>query len=93
MKALAEVPLFVFLGDKDTNDSVPMRDSYDAEDEKLITPLFGTTPVARWPHTERLYREHLPKATLKLYPQVAHTVTPAIMEDVLAFFRRELGRK
>lgn len=90
VKALAQVPLFVFLGDKDTNDSVIIRDSFELEDEKLIASLFGATPLARWSHTERLYRHTLPLATLKLYQGVAHTVTPAIMTDVLEFFKKHV---
>ena len=92
LEALAAVPLFVFLGDKDTNDSVIFRDSYEEEDEKLIVRHFGKAPVDRWPFVEKLYREKLPKATLKLYPGIEHKVTDAIAEDVRAFFALHLGR-
>ena len=91
-KALARVPLFVFMGDRDTNDSVVFRDSYDEPDEKLIADLFGKTPVERWPAAERLYKEVLPQATFKLYPGAAHRITPEMAADVRAFFERHLGR-
>jgi dienelactone hydrolase len=88
LAALARVPLFVYMGDQDVNDSVVMRDSYEGEDEKLIGSLFGTTPVARWPHAEKLYREHLPRTTFKLYPGVGHKITPEMMKDLGDFLRR-----
>jgi dienelactone hydrolase len=91
-KALAAVPLFVFMGDKDANDSVTFRDSYEEEDEKLISELFGKTPVARWAAAEKLYRDVLPKATFKLYPGAGHTVTPEMQKDLAAFFAEQLGR-
>jgi dienelactone hydrolase len=87
---LAEVPLFLFMGDKDGNDSVVFRDSYDDEDEKLVLELFGKTPVERWPAAERLYRGVLPKAKFKLYPGVEHKITPEMHKDVLAFFQQHI---
>ena len=92
MKALARVPLFVFMGDQDANDSVVFRDSYDEPDEKLIAELFGKTPVERWPAAERLYKETLPLATFRLYPGVAHRITKEMAADIQAFFEKHLGR-
>jgi dienelactone hydrolase len=92
LKALAVVPIFFIMGDQDANDSVIFRDSYEEEDEKRIGELFGTTPVARWPAAERLYRPALPLATFKLYPGVAHRLTNEMREDVLAFFQKYLGK-
>lgn len=86
LKALRKVPLFVFIGDKDTNDSVPFDDSYDAVDRKLINPLFGETPVARWKISEQLYRDAGLNVEFKLYPDVPHTVTPLMRDDIRAFF-------
>ena len=90
LKALARVPLLVFMGDQDTIDSVVFRDSYDEPDEKLIAELFGKTPVERWPAAERLYQEALPLATFKLYPGAAHRITKEMAADVQAFFEKHL---
>lgn len=93
LKRLAEVPLFFFMGDKDANDSVIFRDSYDKEDEVLIAELFGKTPVERWPAAERLYRGVLPKATFKLYPGIEHKIAPDMMRDIMAFFAKQIETK
>jgi dienelactone hydrolase len=87
-KNLRKVPMFVFLGDKDDNDSVVFRDSYEDEDERLIFELFGKTPVERWTTAKKLYADSGLNAEFKLYPNVAHAVTPQIRDDVLAFFMK-----
>jgi dienelactone hydrolase len=90
MKALKRVPLFLFLGGDDTNDSVIYRDSYEKEDEELIFSLFGRTLQARWEFTKTVYGEMLPEATLKLYPKVGHSFSLAIWADIKAFFLSHL---
>lgn len=88
LKALRKVPLFVFLGDKDDNDSVVFGDSYDEEDRELILPLFGQKPVDRWETIKTLYQEAGLTAEFKLYPDVAHTVNTQMREDILAFMKK-----
>jgi hypothetical protein len=90
LKTLRRVPMFIFLGNKDTNDSVPFDDSYDQEDRNLINPVFGKTPVERWAISEKLYKEAGLKAEFKLYPDVPHTVTPLMRDDIRAFFLKQL---
>lgn len=90
LDGLARVPLFLFLGAKDTNDSVIYRDSFDKQDEDLILALFGKTLQERWQKAEALYREKLPAAVFKLYADAGHTITPQMQQDVSAFFRRHL---
>lgn len=88
LKSLRRVPLFMFLGGEDDNDSVVFRDSYEKEDEELIFALFGKTPVERWGVSQTLYRESRLNAEFRLYPNVKHTVTKEMVEDILAFFRK-----
>ena len=90
LERLKKVPLFLFMGAEDTNDSVIYRDSYEQEDQDLIFNLFGKTLIERWPVTEAIYKDNLPSATLKLYPNVGHSVTKEIVSDVTAFFSRYL---
>jgi predicted esterase len=88
LRELRRVPLFVFIGDQDTNDSVPFGDSYDAVDRELIDPLLGKTPVERWPVSEALYKQAGLNATFRTYPGVAHTVTMQMRDDIRAFLLR-----
>ena len=82
---LRRVPLFVFLGDRDENDSVPFDDSYDQEDRDLINPLFGKMPVDRWEISKTLYRQAGMNAEFKLYPGIVHTVSPEMRDDIRKF--------
>lgn len=85
LKALREVPLFIFIGGKDENDSVPFGDSYDDEDRDIINPLFGKMPVDRWPISETLYKQAGLNAEFKIYPGIAHMVVPLMRDDIRAF--------
>ncbi len=88
IKNLRKVPLFVFLGDKDDNDSVVFRDSYEKEDEDLIFSLFGKTPVERWKDSKKFYQDNKLKAEFRLYPNAAHGITKEMLDDIFAFFKK-----
>ena len=88
LKSLRKVPLFIFLGDKDENDSVTFRDSYEKEDEDLIFALFGKTPVERWEISKKLYQDNKLNADFRLYPNVKHALTKEIFDDIFAFFSK-----
>jgi len=84
------VPLFLFLGDQDTNDSVPYTDGYEPQDHALVDSLFGETPVARWPKAEQIYDSVGCNCTFRLYPGVGHTVSPDMRRDIIQFFAAHL---
>jgi dienelactone hydrolase len=92
-KTLRKVPLFIFTGDQDDNDSLVFRDGYETEDEKLVFELFGKTPVERWEISKSLYKENNLNAEFKLYPNVKHTVTKEMLGDILAFFSKHIAVK
>lgn len=86
LEAVRQVPMYLFVGGDDNNDSVPYRDGYEVQDQELIDSLFGATPVERWPAAERLYQEACCSATFKLFPGVGHEVSGEMEEGVLGFF-------
>lgn len=88
LKNLRKVPLFMFLGDQDDNDSVVFRDSYEKEDEDLIFALFGKTPVERWDDSKKLYQDNKLNAEFRLYPNIKHAVTKEMFDDIFAFFSK-----
>ncbi len=85
LKKVQKVPLFIFLGDKDDNDSVIFGDSYEEEDKTLIFELFGKLPVERWEISKTLYAQSKMNAEFKLYPNVKHTVTVEMRDDIRNF--------
>jgi dienelactone hydrolase len=88
LKNLRKVPLFMFLGDGDDNDSVIFRDSYEKEDEELIFALFGKTPVERWDVSKKLYQDNKLNADFRLYPKVKHAITKEMFDDIFEFFSK-----
>lgn len=85
-KNLRKVAFFIFLGDKDDNDSLTFADGYEEEDKTTVFELFGKTPVERWEISKKLYAENKLTAEFKLYPGIAHKVTPEMIGDIQTFF-------
>jgi dienelactone hydrolase len=88
LENLRKVPLFIFLGERDENDSVVFRDSYEKEDEDLIFSLFGKTPVERWEVSKKLYQDNKLNAEFRLYPNVTHAITKEMFDDIFAFLSK-----
>jgi pimeloyl-ACP methyl ester carboxylesterase len=84
--AVARVPQFLFMGTDDTNDAVTYTDSFSPDQKEVVFRLFGPTLLSRWGYTEAFYRTYLPLTTLKLYPGVAHHVSPDMSDDFIHFF-------
>lgn len=105
LAALQRVRFLFLLGDADTNDAVPCRDSFSDSDARLINNLFGTvslkcgegteTLVKRWWHARRLYDAAGLNARFRLYPNVGHEMgmTPIMWNDVVDMFKEELDHR
>jgi dienelactone hydrolase len=91
LAALRRVRFLFLLGDADTNDAVPYRDSFSAADEALIMRRFGKTPVARWDAARRLYDAAGLQAHYRLYRGVGHQMSRDMKADVEAMFRAALA--
>lgn len=89
LTALRSVPQYIYVGDKDENDAVDFSDGFDDVDREVIDKLFGDgIPyiVERWPHAEAIFRSVNCNAQFVIYPDVTHTITPAMFEDLRRFF-------
>jgi pimeloyl-ACP methyl ester carboxylesterase len=56
-EAWRAVPQLLVMGDQDDNDGLDFGDGWEEEASDRIDRHFGHTPLARWPHAERVYRE------------------------------------
>ncbi len=90
LEAFRSVPLLFYIGDADTNDSVPYTDGYDPVDKELVFRLFGETPLARWPIAEQIYQAAGCSAQFVTYPGVGHEVSPQMTSDVEAFLKSHM---
>jgi dienelactone hydrolase len=93
LESFRRVPMLFFIGDRDTNDSVPYRDSYDDEDRTLIFGLFGGTPVERWDDAEAIYASIGADAEFRMYPGVEHTFALEEFFAIREFFARALAEE
>lgn len=90
-EAYSKIPQFFFLGDKDKNDSVTYRDSFDEQDEKLIFEVFGNTLQKRWKICEDVYKdENLLNAEFRMYRNIGHNVSRQMQKDIKMFFENIL---
>jgi hypothetical protein len=85
LSALKAVSMYFYLGEEDTNDSVPYDDSYE-EDRQIINASFGDKPVKRWPVAEDIYESEGMSAQFILYSKTGHEVTEEIKTDIIRFF-------
>ncbi len=87
------LPLYFFVGDRDTNDSLTFRDGYDEQDERLIFDNFGSSLVGRLQIAERAYQKAgCVHCQFVIYKGIGHETNRAVWTDVNAFFIGELNR-
>jgi predicted esterase len=91
MNVLRQVPLLIFMGDKDDNDAVPYGDAYENQDRAVIVPLFGETPLQRWESARAFYALAGMNAEFKLYPGAGHEIVPEMRDDVRVFFEEHMN--
>ena len=82
-----KVPLYIYMGNLDVNDTVPFRDSWDSEDAELVNRLFGKIMMPdRWTQVQRVFTSIGSKAQFVTYNQIGHTVTLDIENNLVNFF-------
>ncbi len=89
MKAYRSVPAFIYIGDIDSNDAVPFGDGFSDNERQLIYTLFGAPPdypYIRWPKAEGIFHLANTNTQLYIYPDVGHTYSNEMCEDLKAFF-------
>jgi hypothetical protein len=84
------VPLYIYVGDLDTNDALDTR-GMTTDERNAICQLLncGSNPVLaqRWPLAQAIHESVGANARFVIYPGVGHTITPQMFSDLQAFFR------
>lgn len=87
VKAYLKIPQKIYMGELDTNDTVPFRDSWSEREAEIIRKTFGTKMMPeRWIKIQSILKSTGAKVNLTTYPGVGHSVTPEIEEDIFQFF-------
>lgn len=87
LETYIKVPQYFFIGDQDTNDSVPYSDSYDDPNRNIIINTFGSDMIKRWKKAENIYQQVGTNAEFVLYQEVGHDRTEEMKEDIIDFFK------
>lgn len=96
IEALASVSKLFYMGEEDTNDTIPYSDAWsDPEIKGLALSVYGNDMITdRFPTCERIYDRVLGDGSpeFKVYPGVGHTPEPAY-SDILSLHGRALVEK
>ncbi|OFY51082.1 MAG: hypothetical protein A2W85_05210 [Bacteroidetes bacterium GWF2_41_31] len=91
--AYQQVPQFIYMGEKDTNDAVLFDDAYSNSERKMIYQLLGKTMIPdRFIHCEQIYRNNNVNSTFKIYPDIGHETEQTIFLDVYTFFKNIISQ-
>jgi dienelactone hydrolase len=88
--AFAQVPQLIEMGTADDNDALDHEDGWDKAMAADVDRLFGSTPVARWPRAEALYKRAGAHARFELVDGVGHD-RKALQPRSTAFFAQVLA--
>lgn len=85
--AFLRVPQKLYMGALDTNDTIPFRDSWDADEAEFIQRSFGEKMQPdRWNRIQKIYQSAGANVVFNTYAGVGHKVTPEIEEEIFQFF-------
>ncbi|PKP30159.1 MAG: hypothetical protein CVT99_14500 [Bacteroidetes bacterium HGW-Bacteroidetes-16] len=88
-----QVPQFIYMGEKDTNDAVLFDDAYSNSERKMIYQLLGKTMIPdRFLNCEKIYRSNNMNSTFKIYPNIGHETEQTIFLDVYTFFKKIISQ-
>ena len=90
LETFKRVPLYIYVGDQDTNDALDVRGMTTTEKNQIYTLLKWPTEYSQanlWPLSQAMYESVGANAQFVTYPGVGHTITSQMFEDIKAFFR------
>lgn len=88
-----QVPQFIYMGEKDTNDAVLFDDAYNNSERRIIYKLLGKIMIPdRFINCEKIYRKNNVNSTFKIYPNIGHETEQTIFLDVYTFFNNIISQ-
>ncbi|WP_148680541.1 hypothetical protein [Halovivax ruber] len=89
--AWTSVPQFVYLGEEDTNDTIPYDDAWNAELREIALDVYGEDMQDdRMPYCESVYEDAGANAQFHVYGTVGHTVGRWMIRDIYEFHHNHL---
>lgn len=90
----SNTPQYYFMGKLDENDAIPYEDGYDLEERNQVFRLLGQQMQPnRWENCRKIYLASNIKVTIKTYENIGHEHPEEVKQDILHFFKTQLGRE
>jgi hypothetical protein len=108
LTAYKKIPQYLFMGDEDTNDTLPYPAPYNEREKEIIKEVFDTEPIPikdqgkkeysqilieRFNKVEYLYEQNGIPAQFVLYKGIGHEVPTEIISDVARFFKNNADNR
>lgn len=88
-KLYSQVPQFIYMGKKDTNDAAKYKDAYNKVEQAIIYEAFSKQMMPnRWNKYQELYRLHNINVEFKTYEHVGHGTPFSVLWEIVEFFKR-----
>jgi len=85
--AYLRVAQYIYMGADDDNDTTLYRDGYGEAEAELVWRVLGKGMGVRWDNAVAAYARLGVPAQMHTYAGVGHALTPAMLDDIAAFFR------
>ena len=107
-KAYKQIPQYIFMGDEDTNDTLPYPAPFNKQQKEIIKEIYNTRPVPigaqdqkenakivvdRFFKAKEIYEKEDIQAQFVLYKGIGHKVTNYMIEDVVTFLKNNAGNQ
>lgn len=87
LKAHNKVARLIFMGEDDTNNTLPFSDSYSDDERRIITKLWGKEVLPRAKELIQLYGEAGGEGIFILDKGVQHSMSQAMQEYLVTFLK------
>jgi predicted esterase len=101
-EAIRKTPQYLFMGELDSNDTLPYDDAFDVRERRIIEDVFDTVPVKengkdqavilldRFEKCRQIYRRAEMPADFVVYEGIGHTLNEDVIRDIVDFFKNTL---
>ena len=86
-----KVAQYIYMGELDDNDTLPFNDAFNEDERQLVIKVLGSEMKKRWEKSKMIYNHLEIPSQMVIYKGVGHTITPEVENDIINFFRLNVG--
>jgi len=86
-----KVAQYIYMGELDDNDTLPFSDAFNEDERQIVIEILGSEMKKRWEKSKVIYHHFELPAQMVMYKGVGHTITPEVENDIINFFRLNVG--